>query len=87
MNFSKQKGKSCATDWKSFIFLKTFDEEDMEYPAVWFTAAFFFAIWEKRTNGLRIRTYEIRKEIEGKVSLLKETRLNDYAADQIDNVI
>ena len=56
-------------------------EEDMEYPAVWFTAAFLFAIWEKRTKGLRIRTYEIRAEIESKVSLLRETRFNDYAAD------
>ena len=26
-------------------------EEDMEYPAVWFTAAFLFAIWEKRTKA------------------------------------
>ena len=56
-------------------------EEDMEYPAVWFTAAFLFAIWGKRTKGLRIRTYEIRAEIESKVSLLRETRFNDYAAD------
>ena len=56
-------------------------EENMEYPAVWFTAAFLFAIWEKRTKGLRIRTYEIRAEIESKVSLLRETRFNDYAAD------
>ena len=37
--------------------------------------------WEKRTKGLRIRTYEIRAEIESKVSLLRETRFNDYAAD------
>ena len=81
MNFINQKGKSCATDWKSFIFVKTIDEEDMEYPAVWFTAAFLFAIGEKRTKGLRIRANEIRPEIESKVSLLRETRFNDYAAD------
>ena len=56
-------------------------EEDLEYPAVWFTAAFLLAIWEKRTKGLKIRKYEIRAEIESKVSLLRETRFKDYVAE------
>ena len=44
--------------------------DDMEYSAVWFTAAFLLAIWERRTSGTRIGCYEIRAEIEGKNSLL-----------------
>ena len=52
-------------------------EEDMEYPAVWFTAAFLLAIWERRQSGTRIRCYEIRAEIEGKISLLRETRFSE----------
>ena len=53
-------------------------EEDMEYPAVWFTAAFLLAIWERRNKPSRIRNYEIRAEIEGKVALLRETRYDEY---------
>ena len=48
--------------------------EEMEFPVVWFSAAFLLAIWERRTSNKRIRTYEIRAEIEGKISLLRETR-------------
>ena len=51
-------------------------EEDMEFPTVWFTAAFLLAIWEHRQSGTRIRCYEIRAEIEGKISLLRETRFS-----------
>ena len=40
--------------------------DDMEYSAVWFTAAFLLAIWERRTSGTRIGCYEIRAEIEEK---------------------
>ena len=53
-------------------------DEDMEFPVVWFTAAFLFAIWERRSNATRIRKYEIRAEIEGKVSLLRETRFHEH---------
>ena len=56
-------------------------EEEMEFTLVWFTAAFLFAIWEKRSKSTRIRTYEIRAEIEGKVSLLRETRFHDHVAN------
>ena len=52
-------------------------EEDMEYPAVWFTAAFLLAIWERRQAGTRIRCYEIRAELEAKISLLRETRFSE----------
>ena len=45
-------------------------EEDMEFPTVWFTAAFLLAFREHRQSGTRIRCYEIRAEIEGKISLL-----------------
>ena len=53
-------------------------DEDMEFPVVWFTAAFLFAIWERRSNATRIQKYEIRAEIEGKVSLLRETRFHEH---------
>jgi hypothetical protein len=54
------------------------EDEDMEFPVVWFTAAFLFAIWERRSNDTRIRKYEIRAEIEVKVSLLRETRFHEH---------
>ena len=31
--------------------------EDVELPAVWFTAAFLLAIWERRTSGTRVKSY------------------------------
>ena len=49
-------------------------EEDMEFPVIWFSAAFLLAIWEKRIASSQIKTYDIRSEIEGKVALLRETR-------------
>ena len=52
--------------------------DDMEYSAVWFTAAFLLAIWERRTSGTRIRSYEIRAEIKGKISFLRETRFSEH---------
>ena len=52
--------------------------DDMEYSSVWFTAAFLLAIWERRTLGTRIRCYEILAEIEGQISLLKETRFSEH---------
>ena len=52
-------------------------ESDMEYSAVWLTAAFLLAIWERRSSGTRIRCYEIRAEIEGKISLLRKTRFSE----------
>ena len=48
--------------------------EAMEFPLVWFTAAFLLAVWERRIASKRIRTYEIRAEIEAKILLLRETR-------------
>ena len=52
--------------------------EDMELPVVWFSAAFLLAIWERRSGNTRIRSYEIRAEIEGKISLLRETSYNHH---------
>ena len=48
-------------------------EEDMEFPVVWFTAAFLLAVWERRLASTRVKMYEIRAEIEAKISLLRET--------------
>ena len=53
-------------------------EEDLKFPLVWFTAAFLLAVWERRSASTRIRLYEIRAEIEGKISLLRETRFNNH---------
>jgi hypothetical protein len=50
--------------------------EEMELPIVWFTAAFLLAMWERRSGQKRIRCYDIRAEIEGKISLLRETSFN-----------
>ena len=50
--------------------------EEMELPLVWFTAAFLLAMWERRSGQKRIRCYDIRAEIEGKISLLRETSFN-----------
>ena len=49
-------------------------EEDMEFPVVWFTAAFLLAVWERRSASTKFKMYEIRAEIEAKISLLRETR-------------
>ena len=52
--------------------------EDMKFSTVWFTVAFLLAIWERRASGSRIRMYEIRAEIEGKISLLRETSYSKH---------
>ena len=53
-------------------------DEDLELPIIWFTAAFLLAIWERRTSGMKVKTYEIRAEIEGKISLLRESRFKQH---------
>ena len=62
------------------ILILEFEElsEDDEFPVVWFTAAFLLAIWERRTANQRIRCYEIRAEIEGKIALLRETSFKEH---------
>ena len=52
--------------------------EDDEFPAVWFTAAFLLAMWERRSANQRIQCYEIRAEIEGKIALLRETSFKEH---------
>ena len=52
-------------------------EED-EFPVVWFTAAFLLAMWERRSANQRVRCYEIRAEIEGKIALLRETSFKEH---------
>ena len=48
-------------------------EEDVAFAVVWFTAAYLLAVWNGRLSNTIIRKYEIRSEIESKVSLLRET--------------
>ena len=37
-------------------------EEELEFPVVWFTAAFLLAIWERRSANQRIRKYQSRNK-------------------------
>ena len=62
------------------ILILEFEElsEDDEFPVVWFTAAFLLAMWERRSANQRIRCYEIRAEIEGKIALLRETSFKEH---------
>ena len=52
--------------------------EELEFPLVWFTAAFLLAMWERRSGNTRIRYYETRAEIESKISLLIETSFREH---------
>ena len=53
--------------------------DDLEFPCVWLSSAILLAIWDKRTSVTKIKTYEIRAEIEGKISLLRRTRYSNQA--------
>ena len=46
--------------------------EELEFALVWFTAAFLLAMRERRSGNKRIRFYEIRAEIEGKIAHITE---------------
>ena len=57
-----------------------FDEmpEDLRLPVIWFSAALLLALWNSRCSDTRVRTCDIRAEIESKVSLLRETRFSQH---------
>ena len=57
-----------------------FDEmtEELELPVVLLSVAFLLVIWNRRCSNSRIRTYDIRAEMESKVSLLRETRFKHH---------
>ena len=50
--------------------------EDRE--EAWVHCCFLLAIWERRSANQRIRCYEIRAEIEGKIALLRETSFKEH---------
>ena len=52
--------------------------EELEFPLVWFTAPFLLAMWERRSGNKRIRCYEIRAEMEGKIYLQRETSFREH---------
>ena len=54
-------------------------DEDMELPIVWFTAANLFHIWECRVSGKRAKLFSIRSEVESRIALLRETQFHDSA--------
>ena len=54
-----------------------------ELPVVWFLAEAWRSIWESRTLGKRPELYKVRADLEGKVSLLRETRRLGEAAENI----
>ena len=55
------------------------EQDDMEHPAVWYTAANLFHIWECRVSSMRAKLFTIRSEVESRVALLRETRFRDSA--------
>ena len=53
-------------------------DEDVSFAVVWFTAAYLLAVWNGRLSNTSIRKYQIRSEIESKVSLLRETSFSSH---------
>ena len=49
-------------------------DSDLELPVVWFLSASWLSIWETRKSGRRPELYQVRSDLEAKVSMLRETR-------------
>ena len=56
-------------------------EDHQELPVVWFLAVAWSSIWESRRLGRRPELYKVRADLEAKVSLLRETRYSEAAAE------
>ena len=69
-----------------FVKLQLDLEDHLELPVVWFLAAAWSLIWERRKQGKRPELYKVRAELEAKVSLLRETR-HQPAAEIISSMI
>ena len=49
-------------------------EESLEMPIVWILAVSWINIWEIRQSGKRPQLYNIRSDLEAKISLLRESK-------------
>ena len=65
-----------------FMFVSRTDHETGAWrrwiPSCLVHCCFLLAIWERRSANQRIRCYEIRAEIEGKIALLRDTSFKEY---------
>ena len=50
-------------------------DENMELSRILLTAATLSVIWKERKAGSRVRTYQLRSELEQTINLLRTTRL------------
>ena len=53
--------------------------EEMELPLVWLVGTVGQAVWKLRADKSRVNLYEIRSQLEAKISLLRETRFESSA--------
>ena len=53
--------------------------EEMELPLVWLVETVGQAIWKLRTDQSRVNLYDIKSQLEAKMSLIRETRLKSSA--------
>ena len=49
-------------------------DESLEMPIVWVLSVSWMNIWDLRQSGKRPQLYNIRSDLEAKISLLRETR-------------
>ena len=61
----------------SLLRLEFVAEEAMEMPLVWLAAQTLLHMWSVRSGGKTVKKYETRATLENKISLLRETRLNN----------
>ena len=65
-------------------------DESLEMPIVWVLAVSWMNIWDLRQSGKRPQLYNIRSDLEAKISLLRETRRHandDLMIEEIVNTI
>ena len=55
--------------------------DHQELPVVWFLAVAWSSMWESRKLSRGPELYRIRADLEAKVSLLRETRQSESAAE------
>ena len=61
-------------------------DKDMELPSIILTAATLGYLWKERLSSTKIRTYQVRSEIEQTINLLRTTRLAN-AASTLDTMV
>ena len=51
-------------------------DDDHELPLVWLSAATLLSIWEQKKTSNRVQPHLTRSQLEAKVNILRETRMN-----------